>query len=591
MPPRGGNRIGFTGTFDDQVSSKLTGLRKQFDATAQSPGAKAILMGVGLGAGVTAVNAIGSALGGVIDYASEAVQAGSDLNETLSKSDVVFGKAADGVERFGSTAAESFGLSKRAAIEAAASFGNVFTGVDIGQEKAASMSQTLVKLAGDLASFNNIDPTEALEKLRSGLAGEAEPLRSVGVFLTEAQVKAKAMKLGLADAHGELTEGAKILARYQLILEQTKTAQGDFARTSEGVANTERKLNAEMEDREAQIGQKLIPVEKAWLDVRLELATRSGALISALDAEHHSVDQNLSDLRDLLNIVPGLGDEIAFLARQTTEFTPAQIDAANAAQRLSEKTELAADSTDDLVEAVKGGPRPVNDLTEEVAALDDAMGGAAGTTEKLASALSEELFGKAITAGREAEIRASIRALRDQRDEATKGSPKWAELTGKIAEQQQALFDLHFEQAKGEGPLALLSFLNRERDHFKNADEKARDYLATLMKIAALQATTHGGITFTGVPTGSGKAAGGPVRAGVAYPVNENTPNTEWFMPKQDGWVIPPGGPGPVGGGTVFVNFNSVWPPTPEQARQIAAVIAGQGAWDLATAPLTLRPG
>ena len=98
---------------------------------------------------------------------------------------------------------------------------------------------------------------DALEKLRSGLVGEAEPLRVLGVNINEATTKAKAFELGLVGANGVVSEAAKVQARYALILEQTVTAQGDFARTADGVANTQRTLTAEWENAQVVIGQAL----------------------------------------------------------------------------------------------------------------------------------------------------------------------------------------------------------------------------------------------------------------------------------------------------------------------------------------------
>src|SRR3546814_20116561 len=95
------------------------------------------------------------------------------------------------------------------------------------------MSQIFAQLAQDLVSFYNVDTETAIQKLRSGLSGESEPLRDFGVFLTEANVKAKALEMGLTGVGDELTEQAKILARYQLVLEATKNAQGDVARSEE----------------------------------------------------------------------------------------------------------------------------------------------------------------------------------------------------------------------------------------------------------------------------------------------------------------------------------------------------------------------
>jgi len=199
------------------------------------------------------------------------VKAASDLNEAMNKVEVVFGSAADIVEEFGGTAARSVGMSERAALEAAGTFGNLFTTMGLGQKASADMSVSLVKLAGDLASFNNLNPEDVLEKLRSGLVGEVEPLRTLGINLNQAAVQAKAMEMGLADANGQLSQAALVQARYALILEQTKHAQGDFGRTSDGLANSTRILRAEFEDLQARLGQELLPAATEALHVFVDM--------------------------------------------------------------------------------------------------------------------------------------------------------------------------------------------------------------------------------------------------------------------------------------------------------------------------------
>ena len=117
----------------------------------------------------------------------------------------------------------------------------------------------MVKLASDMASFNNADPTEVLESLRSGLAGETEPLRKFGVFLNDARLKAEAMALGLYNGKGALDAQAKAAATYSIILKDTKDAQGDFADTSDSLANQQRIVKASLEDAAASIGKFLLP--------------------------------------------------------------------------------------------------------------------------------------------------------------------------------------------------------------------------------------------------------------------------------------------------------------------------------------------
>src|SRR3546814_7422923 len=122
------------------------------------------------------------------------------------------------------------------------------------------MSQIFAQLAQDLGSFYNVDTETAIQKLRSGQSGESEPLRDFGVFLTEANVKAKALEMGLTGVGDELTEQEKILARYHLVLEATKNAQGDEARTSDSTSNEMGRAAAAFEELRVAIGMKLLPV-------------------------------------------------------------------------------------------------------------------------------------------------------------------------------------------------------------------------------------------------------------------------------------------------------------------------------------------
>lgn len=194
------------------------------------------------------------------EFLKGSFDAASDLSESASKVGVVFGDSAGEIQDWAKTSATAMGQSRQQALEAAGTFGNLFTAMKIGQPQAADMSKTLVGLAGDLASFNNVSPEEALEALRSGLTGETEPLKRFGVNMNEATLKAKAMELGLSDGKGVLDANAKAQAAYALILEQTGTAQGDFARTSSGLANQQRILAAQWTNLKATIGNAFLPL-------------------------------------------------------------------------------------------------------------------------------------------------------------------------------------------------------------------------------------------------------------------------------------------------------------------------------------------
>jgi hypothetical protein len=196
----------------------------------------------------------------LVALGATALSAASDTAESLSKVGVVFGNAKGPVEAFAATSATSFGISRQAALEMSGTFGNLFTSIGLTQGAAAGMSVDVVTLGADLASFNNLDTATVLEKLRAGLTGESEPLKSLGINMNDAMVKAKGLSMGLGDVNGVLSESEKVQARYAIIMEQTGTAQGDFARTSDGMANSTRIAKAQFTDMQATLGEQLLPI-------------------------------------------------------------------------------------------------------------------------------------------------------------------------------------------------------------------------------------------------------------------------------------------------------------------------------------------
>jgi hypothetical protein len=222
-----------------------------------------------------AFNVLAKAARAAADYVGDSVTAASDLNETTTKVSVVFGKQASEIEAFAATAATSLGMTRNEALTAAGTFGNLFKSVGLSNEASADMSLGLVKLASDLASFNNMDPSEVLAKLRSGIVGETEPLKSLGININEATLKAQALKMGLIGVKDTMTTSAKVQAAYALMLQQTSLAQGDFARTSDGLANQQRILNATLGNLKATLGTAFLPLATAF-------TTMFGSAVSGL---------------------------------------------------------------------------------------------------------------------------------------------------------------------------------------------------------------------------------------------------------------------------------------------------------------------
>jgi hypothetical protein len=189
----------------------------------------------------------------------KSIDAASNLTEQINKASVVFRGSEKIVIAWSETTSRSIGISQRAALEFAGVFGNMLVPMGFAREEAARMSTQLVELAADMASFNNASPEEVLEAIRAGLAGETEPLRRFGIFLSEARIQQIALNEGLVQGKEKLTSAGKAAAIYRIILKDTADAQGDFARTSDSFANSQRTTRAALEDVAARIGAVFLP--------------------------------------------------------------------------------------------------------------------------------------------------------------------------------------------------------------------------------------------------------------------------------------------------------------------------------------------
>ena len=226
--------------------------------TLSSTGIGGALTGRGIGAGIAGVG-IGY---GVAATLKAGYTTAVNLGEQLNKNRVVFGSyAEDLINFFVKGAPQALGQTEAQVLEATGTFGNLFKNLGLGERDVFNFSTSLTALGSDLASFNNTPVDEALTALRAGLTGESEPLKKFGVAINDDRLKAEALRLGLIKTTKEaLTPGAKAQAAYALVMKDTALAQGDFARTSDGLANKQRILSAQFTDLKANIGTALLPV-------------------------------------------------------------------------------------------------------------------------------------------------------------------------------------------------------------------------------------------------------------------------------------------------------------------------------------------
>jgi hypothetical protein len=193
--------------------------------------------------------------------AKSAIDAASDLEESVSKAGQIFGKQTPQIEKFAANAEQALGQSRAQALEAASTFGIIGQSAGLSAGETAAFSQEFTTLASDLASFNNTSPEEAITAIGAAMRGESEPIRRYGVLLDDATLRNRALKMGLIDnVKTALTPQQKALAASREILAQTTKAQGDFARTSDGAANKSRVLAAQQENLRAKLGEQLLPI-------------------------------------------------------------------------------------------------------------------------------------------------------------------------------------------------------------------------------------------------------------------------------------------------------------------------------------------
>lgn len=258
-----------------QTKDAIDGLNKVNQAlgNAANQSAKTAAQWQAIGNGLKSI-AIGAAAAVGFDRVTAAIgssiNAASDLNESISKSQVVFGMSAKNIERWADTSVTSMFLTSQQAIEAAGTFGNLFEAFGIGQRQAADMSKNLVQMAADLKSFNNAGSVqEVLDAIKSGISGEMEPLRRYGISLTDARLRQEAFNQGIYDGKGVLDSSQKAMAAYALIFKDAKNAIGDAARTAGGYANTQAALTA-------AVGQAQIVIGKEFLNSIQQVSTALG---------------------------------------------------------------------------------------------------------------------------------------------------------------------------------------------------------------------------------------------------------------------------------------------------------------------------
>lgn len=201
----------------------------------------------------------------LVNFGKESIRLASDIQEVQNVIDVTFGRGAAQIEEFAQSAAEAYGLSELAAKQYTGTMGAMLKSSGLTTSAAQEMSMALAGLSGDIASFYNLSTDLAFEKIRSGISGETEPLKQLGINMSVANLEAYALSEGITKSYNAMSQAEQVLLRYNYLLSVTTDAQGDFARTSGSFANQIRILQLNFDQLRIAVGNALIPIAQAVL--------------------------------------------------------------------------------------------------------------------------------------------------------------------------------------------------------------------------------------------------------------------------------------------------------------------------------------
>ena len=330
---------------------------------------------------------------GLVKVGKQAVSTASDLQEVQNVVDVAFGSAAEEINKFASNAIQQLGMSEYTAKHMASTFMSMSNGMGIAADSGKNMSIELTKLAGDMASFYNVEQDVAQTALNSVFTGETESLKKFGVVMTEANLSAFAMSQGITKSYQAMSQSEKVMLRYQYVMNATKNAQGDFARTSNSWANQTRILKEQWSQLLGIIGKGLIqvltPVVQALNKLLGYLISIGNAIAKIFGG--NAVKNTAASVSDAAAGAGGLADGMG----ETAEGA----DAANASAKKLQKTlgsfdelNVMADNSNDGGGADAGGgdTGALGDMgTEITATTDTAEEQTNGVIDKIKAKLEE----------------------------------------------------------------------------------------------------------------------------------------------------------------------------------------------------------
>lgn len=225
----------------------------------------------------------------LIDFGKQGIELASDLTEVQNVVDTTFGSNSKTIEDFSKKATAAYGMSELTAKKYNGTMGAMLKSTGLTEKQVLTMSQAMTGLSGDMASFYNLSSDEAFEKIRSGISGETEPLKQLGINMSVANLEAFALSQGITKAYKSMSQAEQTTLRYNYLMKATADAQGDFAKTSDSFANQQRIAKLNIENLSATIGKALLPSINGLLKSFNSLISGEGDITGVFDVINNSI--------------------------------------------------------------------------------------------------------------------------------------------------------------------------------------------------------------------------------------------------------------------------------------------------------------
>ena len=260
--------------------------------------------------------------------------------ENINLADTSLGQYADRAHEYAEAVQSALGINTGEFLSNQGTFMTMARGMGVASDSAYTMSKNLTQLSYDLASFFNISNSEAFEKVKSGLAGEIEPLRALGYDLTTARLQQEAYNEGITENVSNMTQAEKAMLRYKAIMSQVSWAQGDLAKTAASPANQIRILKSQLQTAAQSIGNAFLPMLQAIIPIAVAVVKVITTLANLL--------AKITGGTQIANMSFGDGGELEDTAGAADDAANAIGDAGNAASGTGNKAGKAAKQVAEL---------------------------------------------------------------------------------------------------------------------------------------------------------------------------------------------------------------------------------------------------